>query len=128
MKYFICKLLGETNRTGNCLMAIPLEHSERIIPANRVQTAVYERENGKAYISIPALLQLKDQSIHHEIILKSNAVLLLPRIDVEQEIPEEEIQQLPKAIGEMFSYFRGLYFGLNMVLILEPEKLKGNFE
>ena len=124
MKYFICTMeTSGTESPENCLLAIPLEQTERIISTSRVQAAVYETENGKAIVSIPALLKLKDQSTPHELLLKSGATLLLPRIDVELEISEEEIKQLPKTLELMFGYFRGVYFNSNMILILEPEKL-----
>ena len=123
MKYFICSLISENHSIGNCLLGIPSEHTERIILASRTQTIIYETENEDFYISIPVLLKLKDQSAHHGLILKSKTTLLLPRIDVELEIPEEEIKTLPKALEEIFCYFRGVYFSSNMILILEPEKL-----
>ena len=122
MKYFICTL--ETTRSenfGNCLLAIPHEYTERIISTGSVD-AVLEG-NLRDFISIPNLLNLKDKSTKHELILKSKTALLLPKIDVELEISEEEIQQLPKVLGEMFNYFRGVYFNSDMILILDPEKL-----
>jgi chemotaxis signal transduction protein len=52
-------------------------------------------------------------------------VLLTPRIDIDLDIPEEEIQQLPKAISGLFHYIRGVYFNdYDAIFILDPEKLK----
>ena len=115
MKYFICTLACTDSGAENCLLGIPSERTERIIPVSQVQT--------EDFISIPALLKLKDESVHHGLVLKSKKTLLLPRIDVELEILEEEIKTLPKTIDELFGYFRGAYFGSNMILILDPEKL-----
>ena len=131
MKYFICTL--ENNNAGNCLLGIPAEHTERIIPVNRMQTAIFETDNDEAFLSVPVLLKLKDRSTPHGLVLKTRldskkskiikTVLLLPRVEVEMEIPEEQICQLPEVFNEMFKYFRGIYFSSNMILILDPEKL-----
>ena len=123
MKYFICALPCTDSSAGNCLLGIPSGQTERIIPSSRVQTKVYEYDNEEAFVSIPALFKLKEKSVLHGLVLKSKTVLLLPRIDVELEIPEEEIRLLPRALEEVFNYFRGVYFGSNMILILEPDKL-----
>ena len=123
MKYFICALACADSGAGNCLLGIPSEHTKQIIPVNRVQTSVYETDNEEAFVSIPALLKLKDQSTHHGIVLKTKTTLLLPRIDVELDIPEEKICKLPIALEEIFNYFKGVYFNTNMILLLEPEKL-----
>ncbi|MCL2008014.1 MAG: hypothetical protein FWG77_08020 [Treponema sp.] len=119
MKYFISTLLGSDSGTGNCLLGIPSESTERIIQAE---------QNDEVFISIPALLKLKDKTTHHALVLKSKKVLLLPKIDVELEIPEEEIQVLPKTVAELFNYFRGVYLGQSMILILDPEKLPEHSE
>ena len=114
---------------GKIHLGIPAERTERIITVTRNQTAVYETENGEAFISLPALLKL-DVSAPHGLILKNHAVeavrtvLLSPQIDVDLEIPEEEIRQLPKAIAGLFWYIRGVYFDdQNAIFILNPEKL-----
>ena len=128
MKYFICALTrhtlrGDNSIAGNCLLGIPSESTERILPASGAQADFDETGNEEAFISIPALFKLKDQAAHHRLVLKKKRTLLLPRIDVELEIPEGEIQALPNTLNEMFGYFRGIYFGQNMVLILDPDKL-----
>ena len=125
MKYFICAL-------DKINLGIPAEQTERIIQVTRVQGAVYETENQEVFVSLPVLLRQKDSSAPHGVVLKSNTgessavktVLLTPRIDVELEIPEENIHSLPEALGGLFKYFRGAYCtDQNVILILNPQKL-----
>jgi hypothetical protein len=127
VKYFICTL-DKVN------LGIPAELTDRIIPVSRVQTAVTESENQEVFISLPALFQLKEIAAPHGVVLKANAggskpaavvttTLLTPRIDIELEIPEENIHRLPEALADM-RYFSGAYFnGPHLILILNPEKL-----
>jgi hypothetical protein len=123
LKYFICAL--DTINLG-----IPAEQTERIIPVTRVQDTVCETENQEIFISLPVLLRQKDSAAPHGVVLKSNAgepsavktVILTPRIDVEMEIPEEDIYSLPEALDGVFKFFRGAYCtGQNVILILNTE-------
>ena len=127
MKYFICAL-------GGINIGIPSEQTERIIPNTRVQSSVMESENQDAFISLPALFRQKDSSAPHGLVLKEKSTaagnqvkttLLAPKIDIELEIPEENIHCLPESFTGLFSCFRGACFtdSKNMVLILEPKKL-----
>ena len=51
-------------------------------------------------------------------------MLLSPKIDVDLEIPEENIHALPGALQESYKFLRGVYFSNNnMILILDPDKL-----
>jgi hypothetical protein len=136
MKYFICPLSDHSRVAGKIHLGIPAERTERIIQVTRPQTAVYETGDHEAFISLPALFQLKDASAPHGLVLKTGCtekkspaaiqtVLLTPRIDIDLEIPEEKIHRLPEALSPLFHYLRGVYFdGQNMILILDPEKLK----
>jgi hypothetical protein len=125
LKYFICAL-GKVNA------GIPAQRTERIVSVTRTQDAVYETENQEVFISLPALLRQKDRAAPHGIILKpgespaktARTTLLTPRIDAELEIPEDKIQNLPKAMGGAYKYFRGAYcIGKNVILVLDPDKL-----
>ena len=130
VKYFICAL-GEIN------LAIPAEQTERIIPVARVQTSVMESETQEVFISLPVLFRQKDAAAPHGLVLKTEVkfsaagfpgktILLTPRIDIELEIPEENIHRLPEAFSGLFSCFKGACFAgnsQNMTLILDPEKL-----
>ena len=118
MRYFICAL------DGICL-GIPAEKTERIIPVIREQTAVYETEGGEAYVSLPALFRLKDTATPHGVALKQTAeggaaktVLLTPPIDIDVEIPDDEIQNLPDVFGGLFGCFTGAYFIKETVILL----------
>jgi hypothetical protein len=130
LKYFIYAL-------DKINVGIPAERTERIIPVTRVQGAVCETENQEVFISLPVLFRQKDNTAPHGIVLKSNpgvssavkTVLLTPRIDVELEIPEENIHNLPEAMGGLFKFFRGAYCtDQNIILILNPEKLMGGMQ
>ena len=123
MRCFICTL-------DKINLGIPAERTERIIPVARVQTAVHETENQELFISLPALLRQKDAAAPHGVVLKPadgpvKTVLLTPKIDIDMEIPEESIHQLPQALSGL-SCFRGAYFNnQGLYLILDPEKLTG---
>jgi hypothetical protein len=141
VKYFICALEG-------IHLGIPAEQTERIIPVSRAQTAVYETENQETisaerqdsfstlngpggftgFISLPVLFQLKDLTTPHGLILKKQksitTIILAPKIDIELEIPEENIHSLPKALAGQFKYFRGVCFNKqNVLLLLDTQKL-----
>ena len=129
MKYFICAL--DTISIG-----IPAERTERIIPVTRVQTVVYETEGGEAFISVPVLLRQKNslrsqpEGMHGIVLKPDNAgaalktILLTPRIDIDMEMPEEDIHSLPEALVGLSRYFRGAYFtGETVILVLNTEKL-----
>ena len=127
MKYFVCDLYRIHGKPNVCL-GIPTERTERIIPSDRIQAAVYETENQEAYISLPALFRLEDAAAPHGLVLKTSGpvktVLLAPRIDIDLEISEEDIRRLPEALAEMLVFFRGISFsGEKAILILDPEKL-----
>jgi chemotaxis signal transduction protein len=113
-------------------LGIPAEQTERIISVTRKQAAVYETDNGEAFVSLPALLNI-DVPAPHGVVLKIpiintvQTILLTPRIDIDLEIPEESIRQLPKAISGLFRYIRGVYFDdNNAIFILNPEMLMEN--
>ena len=127
MKYFICSA-DEMN------LAIPAERTERVIPVSRSQPSLCETGNNEVFISIPVLLKLKDIAAPHGIVLKPHAsksadehaktVLLVPKIDIDLEIPEEKINMLPDALGGLSRYFRGAFFtDKNVILVLDPESL-----
>jgi chemotaxis signal transduction protein len=108
-------------------VGIPAEQTEKIISVSRTQTAVRETENGETFISLPALFRLND-SAPHGVVLKNQTpktVLLTPKIDIDLEIPEENMGSLPESFSGWSRYFRGACFNEhNMILILDPEKLK----
>ena len=127
MKYFICAM-------DEVYLGIPADKTERVIPANRAQSSVYETENEEAFISVPILLKLKSKTAAHGIVLKkSKTVLLVPKIDIDMEIPEDKIFALPEALSGLSAYFRGACFTVdcklwpgkdqNVILILDPDKL-----
>ncbi|MCL1815094.1 MAG: hypothetical protein FWG27_04670 [Treponema sp.] len=124
MKYFICTL-------DRVSLGIPAEWTERIIPITRLQTAVYETENQETYISLSSLLKQNNTEKKHGVVLKPKGaavktILLAPRIDIDLEIQEENIHELPEALAGFFGFFKGAYFtGENVILILNPEKLMG---
>ena len=135
MRYFICNL--DTINVG-----IPAEQTERIISDSRLQTIVYEtgcQSSGAegAFISLPALFRQENTAVFHGLVLKSirpltngrshvKTILLMPKIDIDIEIPEDAICRLPEAFVGVFSFFTGACFnegGQNLIFILNPQKL-----
>jgi hypothetical protein len=124
LKYFVCAL-------DKINLGLPAEQTERIISVTRVQSAARETNDQEVSISLPVLFQQKDTAAPHGVVLKSETsavktILLVPRIDAELEIPEENIHSLPEALSGLFKNFKGAYCtGQNVILILDPEKLLG---
>ena len=125
MKYFICAV-------EKANLAISAEQTERIIQVARPQTSVCESINNEVFISIPALFRQNDLVAPHGLVLKTSlaggrkTILLTPRIDIDLEIPEENIHRLPEIFAGVFSFIRGVFFnGTNrdMILVLDPVKL-----
>lgn len=120
VKYFLCAI----DRTT---IGIPGERIERIVASERAQTVVYETAEEQAFFSLPALFGQKDRSAPHGLVLRADGrktTLLTPKIDVDMEIPEENISPLPEIFSGAFPYFRGACFsGRGMILILDTEKL-----
>ena len=132
MKCFVCAL----DKAG---IGIPAERTERIIPVTRAQTEVYEtnyeNETQTAYISLPALLRQKEPGVQHGLILKPaggspktvpapRIALLVPRVDMEMEIPEEETHSLPLALTGLNRYFSGACFTKeSVILVLDTKKI-----
>ena len=105
-------------------LGFPAELTDRIIYAP--EDAASKEESGETYISVPELLRLKDTASPYGIILKPDAktVLLVPRIDLELDIPEENIHKLPEALSLGLRFIRGISFtDRNMILILDPPEI-----
>ena len=114
MKYFVCAL------DGICL-GIPAEYTEKLISAPQSPA------DTEVFISLPTVFHLKNTDAPHGIVLKSDSpvttVLLTPKIDIELEIPGENIHALPQALMGQLQYFCGAsFFDHTMILILNPEK------
>ena len=109
-------------------LGIPASQTLRIISVNRNQITVYTKENEDTFISLPLLFKEKDPAAPHGIVLKSekpgNTVLMVPKVDIDLEIAQENIQCLPEVFSGLFRYFAGVYFnGDASILILNTEKL-----
>jgi hypothetical protein len=133
VKFFICS-------ADSVHFAVPSEKTERIISLDRVQTGVCEKENNEAFISLRALFRFESPSAPHGLILKSGrpgpngepvkTIHLTPKIDIELEIPEENIYDLPKSFTGLFRFFSGLCFTEkqdNVILIIDIEKILEKF-
>ena len=135
MRYFICSLDQKSVNLPHTCLAIPAEYTERIIPAIKPgQTGLAEASSeaeapgDEILFSLPGFLKLKDPQAPHGLVLKRGSqkkiVLLSPKIEVELEIPEEDIQALPNTLDEILLYFRGAFFSEErLILILNPQKL-----
>ncbi|MCL2044533.1 MAG: hypothetical protein FWG89_10380 [Treponema sp.] len=115
MKFFICAL------DGICL-GIPAEQTEKLISAPQSPA------DTEVLISLPNVFHLKNTDAPHGIVLKSDGpvttVLLTPKIDIELEIPDENIFPLPQALMGQLQYFTGACFSDHtLILILNTVKL-----
>ena len=132
MKYFTCTL-------ENIQIGILGKKTERIIQSTRTSNTEFDEQTMKndeveVFVSLPELFMIGDAATPHTIVLKSSLVpskgikvkvfLLTPRIENELEIPEESIQQLPKALADLHGYSNGIYFNnQTMTFILNIEKV-----
>ena|GEM_PF-3210983 len=134
MKYFICNTENNSALTGISLIAIPSEKIEKIYSTEILPEKLINKHEGEIHISIPLLLDLKNKIPSHALKIKTikieekyiaeKAVLLCPKVDIEIDIPDENIQPLPIALKKLFSFFSGAFFEENkLYLILEPEKI-----
>jgi len=125
MRYFICAL-------GKINLGIPAGQVERILPVTGTDKT--ENENDEVYISIPKLLKQGDEPVHHGLVLKAGfngvkkTTLLVPKIEIDLEIPDENIKRLPESFTGIYSYFSGACFtgAEKMTFMLNPEKLTEN--
>ena len=131
MKYFLCMF-------GTVYLGIPSERTERVISVFRKQSSVCEIENQDVIISLPLLFGRADLSAPHGIVLKTDnekrtPVLLAPPLDIDLEIPEENIFTVPKTFEKMLRYCNGACF-INkdqkerLVLTLSIEKILGDYK
>jgi chemotaxis signal transduction protein len=86
------------------------------------------------FISLPALFRLQESAPNGVVLKNTSAskeasqktILLTPKIDIDLEIPDENIHRLPESFSGQFRYFRGVCFNdQNVIFILDPEKLTG---
>ena len=125
MKYFICNF-------GKINLGIPAPNTLQIVSVSRIQTEIYLKEGDQTFISLPALFRQKNIDTPHGIVLKSEGkvktMLLSPKVEIDLEIPEEGINELPEILSDVFMFLRGVYFnGDNGILVLDTEKLTGKF-
>ena len=130
MKYFLCAL-------NAVYLGIPSECTERVISVTRDQSSVCEAEGQNTFISLPILFGRADLTAPHGIVLKSvneerKTVLLVPPVDIDIEIPEENIHSVPKAFSELLRYCKGSCFvsvgqGERLILTLNMEKITEDY-
>ena len=129
MKYFLCAL-------NTIYLGIPSECTERVISVAGGEPSVCTIEGNNVYISLPLLLKCADQAAPHGIVLKSKneertITLLAPPLDIDIEIPEEDIYSIPKAFSEILRYCKGACFiekagGERLIFILDIDKITGD--
>ena len=130
MKYFLSVF-------DSVYLGIPSECTERVISVSRKQSSVYETEKQEAYISLPLLFKRSDVSSPHGIVLKAaneeiKTILLAPPLDIDTEISDEDIHDIPKAFSGILRYCKGACFigkahGERLILTLDVEKITKDF-
>ena len=128
MKYFLCAL-------NTVYLGIPSEYTERIISVSRMQSSVCETDAQDIFISLPLLFRCADLPTPHGIVLKTvseerKTILLVPPLDIDLEIPAEDIFSVPRAFSELLRYCNGSCF-INigrqerLVFTLDIKKIMG---
>ena len=126
MKYFLCAL-------NTVYLGLPSENTERIVSMSRMQSSVCATEGNDVYISLPLLFKCADLAAPHGIVLKGKneerkTTLLTPPLDIDIEIPTEDIYSIPKAFSIILRYCRGACF-INkageerLIFILDIDKI-----
>ena len=133
MKYFLCAF-------DRIFLAIPSDCAERIIPVSEIPLPPIEDGSSgvgkrELLISLPHLFGRPEFPAPHGIVLKSEiarkkAILLVPPIDVDIDIAQNEIHSIPISIGRVLSFCEGIFFIVKnqeerLVLTLRIESLKG---
>ena len=131
MKYFLCTF-------DTIYLGIPSECTERVISVSRIPSSVYETEKQDVYISLPLLFRRADLSAPHGIVLKPGneerkTILLVPPLDIDLEIPEEDIYSVPKAFSGILRYCNGACFidkdkGERLVFTIDTKKIIGDYK
>ena len=134
MKYFLCAF-------DTIYLGISSECIERIMSVARTQSSVHETEEQTTFISLPLLFRCEDLPAPHGIVLKPGSsageerktILLIPPLDIELEIPEEDIYSVPKTFSGILRYCKGACF-INsgkeerLIFTLDTEKLTGDYK
>ena len=130
MRYFLCKL-------NTIFLGIQSQRTERIISVSRIQSSVFETEKQDIFVSLPLLFGHADVSAPHGIVLKTTSeerktVLLAPPLDIDIEIPQEDIHSIPKAFGGKLLSFSGACFirkdqAEHLILFLDIDKILDDF-
>ena len=121
MKYFLCVF-------DTVYLGIPSEFVERVISVSAnglsgsgMQSSVCEIHGNDVYISLPLLFGRADLPSPHGLVLKSGessspvngerkTILLTPPLDIDLEIPEEDVYSVPRAFSELLRYCNGSCF------------------
>ena len=130
MRYFLCAL-------DSVYLGIPSECTGRIISVFRSQSSVCETEDQDVFISLPLLFGRANFSSPHGIVLKQTieerkTVLLAPPIDIDIEIPDEEIFSVPGVFEKLLRYCNGACF-INveqeerLIFTLDMEKITKDY-
>ena len=123
MKYFLCAI-------DNICLGIPQDNSAHIISSSAI-------EDNDLIISLPQLMNCPNILTPHGIVLKpvnSNrkTILLTPPIDIEIDIPDEDIHDTPRAIAKILPFCNGACFikytnGENLIFTLDIMKIMGAY-
>ena len=138
MRVFVCGF-------GDFQVAIPMHSVSSLAlhagnPSNTGNPSNMDRNN---YVSLPLLFKLPSENIKHSIILKNldvededavdntaenKTILLIPEVECEMEIPDEEMHLIPKVLSSthFFIFFRGIKFdqsGGGPILLLNTDQL-----
>jgi hypothetical protein len=113
--------------------AIPSECTERIISATRAQSSVCETEEQDVFISLPLLFRRADLPASHGLVLKQKdgkkkITLVVPPLDIDIEIPKEDIYGIPRVFSKKMPHCNGMCFvnrdkEERLIFTLDIEKL-----
>ena len=124
MRVFLCGF-------GNFSIAIPMSSVSTLAlytgSREGCETITRGENDGSTFISLPLLFGLGSEIIKHSITLNSDnkIVLLCTEVELETDIPDEEIYPLPKVLDgtRFYTLFSGIKFASTPVLFLDTKQL-----
>jgi hypothetical protein len=118
-------------------VGIPVDTVDSLMVYGKEAGALILRDKSSAdiYFSLPLFFGARREALRHGIILKGSAgadgrhVLLVPVVEREEDIPEEEIHTMPGILADIgrVSFISGIRFTDSaMTLFIDPAKFINN--
>ncbi|MDR0526113.1 MAG: hypothetical protein LBG90_09635 [Spirochaetaceae bacterium] len=98
------------------------------VPADRIERLFIASPQNEEGLSIPQMFHRPVPAPHAASLKPKGTILLLPRIDIDLDIPDAEIHAMPRAFGEKSLFAGACFRNGDLILLLNIEEIekKGN--